>query len=70
MTMLEVIGNIITHLLETENDDESSLSKNQIDSFFDIFADRFKDVHAHVRSKNLQVLLKLCRYEKKDGDNF
>lgn len=57
--MLEVVGNLILKLLA---EDENGISKTQIDGFFDLLQERFRDVNSYVRSKVLQVLQRLSEY--------
>ncbi|KAJ3216820.1 Condensin complex subunit [Dinochytrium kinnereticum] len=57
MSMLEVIANLVHNHLSTNN---SETAFSQILSFFNILQERFRDNKSFVRSKLLQVLLKLA----------
>ena len=55
--MLEVVANLITNIVSNEPA-ENSLS--QITNFYDILQTRFLDVNSYVRSKVLQLLIRLA----------
>ncbi|TPX42544.1 hypothetical protein SeMB42_g05088 [Synchytrium endobioticum] len=54
--MIEVVGILIHNLLAVNN---SEIAAGQLNTFYGIIQDRFKDSSAYVRVKVLQVLLKL-----------
>ncbi|CAG8557907.1 14373_t:CDS:10 [Ambispora leptoticha] len=56
--ILEVIGCLISHIANQE--EQTEVSKNQVNGFFDVLEERFLDSHTYCRSKLLQVCLKLC----------
>ncbi|KAG0240937.1 Condensin complex subunit [Actinomortierella wolfii] len=60
--IVEVLGSLIEHLSQQEQTD---LVKNQIDGFFDILEERFMDVNSYVRTKVVQVVMKLCDLKTK-----
>jgi hypothetical protein len=55
--LIEAIGNIIAHHLMFEEGDSA---KKQMDHFFDILEERFRDINSYVRAKVLQVCGYLC----------
>ncbi len=57
--MMEVVANLIVSIVQGEQA-ENSLS--QITSFYDILQTRFMDINSYVRSKVLQLLIKLAEY--------
>ncbi|RUS21746.1 hypothetical protein BC937DRAFT_91534 [Endogone sp. FLAS-F59071] len=57
MAIIEILGNLIVELANTEA--QTPMQKDQINKFFDILEERFLDNNAFVRSKVLQVYLKL-----------
>lgn len=57
--MLEVIGNLIIKL-QLDGDTLSVSNETQVERFFDVLIERFRDSNAFVRSKLLQVLSRLC----------
>ncbi|KAK9473298.1 armadillo-type protein [Dipodascopsis tothii] len=64
--ILEVCGNIICDLSKQE--DTMETYKSQINSFFDLFEERFLDVNPYCRSKSIQILSRLCELETKFSD--
>jgi condensin complex subunit 1 len=72
MGMLEVVTNLIMSVAvrsdedgETgaDNDthgDDQELNKRQIDGFYDLLQERFRDVNSYTRSKVLQCLCRLA----------
>ncbi|OZJ03310.1 hypothetical protein BZG36_02281 [Bifiguratus adelaidae] len=63
MANIEVIGNLITELAKSP--DQGSNTHEQINSMFDILEERFLDINAFVRSKVLQVYLKILDLDAK-----
>ena len=61
--VIEVCGNLIADL--SKQDERSDNSKTQINGFFDILEERFLDVNPYCRSRNIQVLVKICDLEQK-----
>ncbi|CAG8579451.1 5283_t:CDS:10 [Ambispora gerdemannii] len=55
---IEVIGCLISHIANQE--EQTEVSKNQVNGFFDVLEERFLDNNSYCRSKILQVCLKLC----------
>lgn len=61
--MIEVLGNLIVFLIdakESEADNTSNI-KIQIDIFYDMIEERFRDTKAFVRVKVLQTFGKMTR---------
>ena len=56
--IIEIIGNLIIFLV---NNEDGRSNQSEINGFFDILEERFRDVQAFCRSKLLQVYLKLCK---------
>ncbi|RKP07607.1 chromosome condensation complex protein, partial [Thamnocephalis sphaerospora] len=57
MAVIEAIGNIMTYLFAQEPDETHA---KQIEAFFDIIEERFRDTNSFCRCKVLQVCGKLC----------
>ncbi|KAK9763414.1 condensin complex non-SMC subunit Cnd1 [Basidiobolus ranarum] len=60
--LIEIIGHAILHLATLEQND---LQHKQIDHYFDVLEERFRDVNSICRSKVLQVLSILCESKAK-----
>ena len=60
--MIEVSGNMISDLIQQE--EETDTIKSQIDGFFDLLEERVLDVNPYCRSRLFQVYLKLLRYDR------
>jgi condensin complex subunit 1 len=54
--MLEVISNLIHHVITVDN---LEAGKKSVETFFDILTERFRDSNSFVRVKLLNVLSKL-----------
>jgi condensin complex subunit 1 len=57
MAVIETIGYILVFLLSQDPDEAQS---KQIEAFFDIVEERFRDVNSFCRCKVLQLCGKLC----------
>lgn len=54
----EIIGLLIVDFGDMEELNESQLK--QLESYFDLIEERFRDVNSYVRSKVLQVVARIC----------
>lgn len=61
--MIEVCGNLISELSNQE--ERCTISKTQINGFFDVLEERFLDTNPYCRCRNIQVYMKLCDLEQK-----
>jgi condensin complex subunit 1 len=58
MAMLEVLGFLIVDFVNSDELNDSQTQ--QLESYFDLLEERFRDTNSFVRSKLLQVLIRLC----------
>ncbi|PHH92504.1 hypothetical protein CDD83_7141 [Cordyceps sp. RAO-2017] len=61
--LIEVCGNMISHL--SKQDERSENHKSQLNAFFDVLEERFLDINPYCRSRTLQVYMRLCELEQK-----
>lgn len=57
--IIEVLGNLIREITNSEEEGEPGQQKRELESFFGLLFDRFLDINAFVRSKVVQVFLKI-----------
>jgi condensin complex subunit 1 len=57
IAVIETIGNIMTFLFSQEPDETTI---KQLEAYFDVIEERFRDVSSFCRCKVLQVCAKLC----------
>lgn len=57
--IIEVIGNLIREITNTEDEGEPGQQKRELENYFGLLFDRFLDLNAFVRSKVVQVFLKI-----------
>lgn len=57
--IIEILGNLIREITNSEEEGEPGQQKRELESFFGLLFDRFLDVNAFVRSKVVQVFLKI-----------
>lgn len=57
--IIEVLGNLIREITNSEEDGEPGQQKRELENFFGLLFDRFLDINAFVRSKVVQVCLKI-----------
>ncbi|KAI1338148.1 condensin component [Xylariaceae sp. FL0016] len=62
-SLIEVCGNMITHLSRQEERSENH--KSQLNAFFDVLEERFLDVNPYCRCRAIQVYTRLCELEQK-----
>ncbi|PNY29010.1 Condensin complex subunit 1 [Tolypocladium capitatum] len=61
--LIEVCGNMISHL--SKQDERSESHKSQLNAFFDVLEERFLDINPYCRCRTLQVYMRLCDLEQK-----
>lgn len=57
--IIEILGNLIREITNSEEEGEPGQQKRELESFFGLLFDRFLDINAFVRSKVVQVFLKI-----------
>lgn len=57
--IIEVLGNLIREVTNSEEEGEPGQQKRELENFFSLLFDRFLDINAFVRSKVVQVFLKI-----------
>jgi condensin complex subunit 1 len=57
--IIEILGNLIRDIANSEDEGEPGQQKRELDNFFDLLFERFLDLSAYVRSKVVQVFLKI-----------
>ncbi|KAI1082545.1 condensin component [Whalleya microplaca] len=62
-SLIEVCGNMITHL--TKQEERSENHKSQLNAFFDVLEERFLDINPYCRCRAIQVYTRLCDLEQK-----
>ena len=63
--IIEVCGNLIIMLSNSEEGERGENHKGQINAFFDVLEERFLDVNPYCRCRAIQVYVKLCELETK-----
>ncbi|CAJ2508488.1 Uu.00g135140.m01.CDS01 [Anthostomella pinea] len=62
-SLIEVCGNMISHLSNQE--ERSDNHKSQLNAFFDVLEERFLDVNPYCRCRAMQVYTRLCELDQK-----
>lgn len=57
--IIEILGNLIREVTNSEEEGEPGQQKRELENFFGLLFDRFLDINAFVRSKVVQVFLKI-----------
>lgn len=57
--IIEVIGNLIREIANSEEEGEPGTQKRELENFFGLLFERFLDIHAFVRSKVVTIFLKI-----------
>ncbi|KAF2857530.1 chromosome condensation complex Condensin, subunit D2 [Piedraia hortae CBS 480.64] len=63
--IIEVCGNLIAMLSNTDEAERNENHKGQINAFFDVLEERFLDVNPYCRCRTMQVYVKLCDLDTK-----
>ncbi|CAG9973319.1 unnamed protein product [Clonostachys byssicola] len=61
--LIEVCGNMVSYL--SNQNERTEGHKSQLNAFFDVLEERFRDINPYCRCRVLQVYMKLCDLELK-----